>query len=558
MSILGLNTWLHDTAACLVHDGQLVAGIEEERFSRDDKHSSAFPRRAIEFVVKAAPPGTTVEHVAVNLDPERAFQDSQRPASVLLRPGRLLSEHRKAFKHMQRANVRAARDTRHTLRALGLAKDFTFHEVGHHDAHAASTFFVSPFQEAAVLTIDGRGEWATTALYAGRGNALEPLGSVGLPHSVGLLYAAVTEYLGFRRNSDEYKVMGLASYGDPAPFRQAARRLVRSLGQGRFEVAPEGLDAAALEAVFGGPRRVAESALEERHKDVAAALQDVTEEVGLELARHLRERTGMKTLCMAGGVALNCVMNTRILQECGFEGLYVQPASYDAGGALGAAFWVHHQQLRQPRAFVMDRADWGPSYTDEHIERILREGMLRYRRCDDIARDAAALIAAGKIVGWFQGRSEWGPRALGHRSILADPTRPDMQDHVNLRVKHREDFRPFAPSAKAESYRTYFETATDDPFMTTIVPVRPEWRAKLPAVTHVDGTARLQTVDARTNPLYHRLIHEFEALRGVPVVLNTSFNVRGEPMVLTPMDALRCFFTTGIDHLAIGSFVVDK
>jgi carbamoyltransferase len=565
MAILGINAWLHDSAACLVEDGQLVAAVEEERFSRDDKHTSAFPKRAIEYCLRAAGKDVRVTHVAVNLNPMRAFEDSEGAASVLLRPGRLSTLNRKTYKHLLSSNQRVNRETRHVLRACGQGKDFVVAEVGHHDAHAASTFFVSPFEDAAVLTIDGRGEWATTAMYSGTGPHLERLDSIGLPHSLGLLYAAVTSYLGFKRNNDEYKVMGLASYGDPAPFKDRIRRLLRKTGGGRFEVATEYfederalLDGPALCELLGGPRRVAESELETRHKDIAAALQDVTEEVGVELARHLRERTGAKAICLAGGVALNCVMNTRILRECGFEQLYVQPAAYDAGGALGAAFWVQHQELGRPRSFVMDRADWGPSFEDAAIERILREGMLRYRRSEDIARDAAALVADGKIVGWFQGRAEWGPRALGHRSILADPTRPEMQDHVNLRVKHREDFRPFAPSATAEGFRTYFDTVAEDPFMTTIVPVRPEHRAKLPAITHVDGTARVQTVNAKTDPLYHRLITEFEKLRGVPVVLNTSFNVRGEPMVLTPMDALRCFFTTGLDHLAIGSFIVDK
>jgi carbamoyltransferase len=565
MAILGINCWLHDSAACLIEDGQLVAAIEEERFSRDDKHTGSFPNRAIEHCIRTAGKDVQVTHVAFNFSPVRAFDDSERAATLLVRPTRLTSENRKTYRHLQSGHKRYTRAVRQQLRALGKDTNYVVHRVGHHDAHAASTFFVSPHERAAVLTIDGRGEWATTSTYAGVGNRLERLTSIGLPHSVGLLYAAVTNYLGFKRNSDEYKVMGLASYGDPKPFGAQLRRLLRPAGPGRFEVAMEYfehdrvlLDGPALGELLGGPRRVGESELEQRHMDIAAALQDVTEEIGVELARHLHEQTGSDAICLAGGVALNCVMNTRILRECGFKHLYVQPAAYDAGGALGAAFWVQHQELGQPRSFVMDRADWGPSFEDAKIEAILREGMLRYRKSADIARDTAELLADGKIVGWFQGRSEWGPRALGHRSILADPTRPDMQDHVNLRVKHREDFRPFAPSAAVEAFRTYFETDAEDPFMTTVVPVRPEHRAKLPAITHVDGTARVQTVDPVKNPLYHRLITEFARLRGVPIVLNTSFNVRGEPMVLTPMDALRCFFTTGIDHLAIGSFIVDK
>ncbi|MGE0709509.1 MAG: carbamoyltransferase, partial [Planctomycetota bacterium] len=306
------------------------------------------------------------------------------------------------------------------------------------------------------------------------------------------------------------------------------------------------------------PPRVRESELTQRHKDIAAALQERTEEIGVHMARHLQQQTGQKAICLAGGVALNCVMNTRILTDTDFEQIYVQPASYDAGGSLGACFWIYNQILGQPRGPAMNRADLGPSYSDEAIEATLREGLLRYRKCDDVAVETAKLVAAGKIVGWFQGRAEFGPRALGHRSILADPTRPDMQDHVNLRVKHREDFRPFAPSSTAEDYQRYFDAPAQDWFMTKVIPVREEFRERLPAITHVDGTARLQTVQRETNPLYHRMIKELEKLRELPIVLNTSFNVRGEPMVLTPKDALRCFFTTGIDHLAIGSFIVDK
>ncbi len=567
MRVLGLNAWLHDTAACLLDDGAVVAAIEEERFSREDKHTSAFPAKSIAFCMKqAGARGDGLEHLAINLQPIRAFEDAERFARVLARPSALGGTNRKAYKHLLRSVERTERDAGRALKRLGLRPGWQVHTVAHHDAHAASCFFVSPFEQAAVLTVDGRGEWASTGLYVGRGSRLERLDSIGLPHSLGLAYAGVTQYLGFKKNSDEYKVMGLASFGDPARFGPAMRKLLLGRPDGRFEVAAGcledpstgELDVRALEELFGRPRRRPESELGQEHKDLAAALQDVTEEIGLALARHLRQKTGLDKICLAGGVALNCVMNRRILDEGGFTGLYVQPAAYDAGGALGAASWVHHQVLGRPRAWVMDRADFGPAYDDEEIEQVLREGLLRWRRSEDIARDTAELLAQGKIVGWFQGRSEWGPRALGHRSILADPTRPDMQDHVNRRVKHREDFRPFAPSATVESFARYFETTTPDPFMVTIVGVRPEFRAKLPAVTHVDGTARLQTVDAKANPLYHRLLGELERRTGFPVVLNTSFNVRGEPMVLTPRDALRCFFTTGIDHLAIGSYVVDK
>ncbi|MBL4847701.1 MAG: carbamoyltransferase [Planctomycetes bacterium] len=566
MYLLGINCWLHDSAACLIRDGEVVAAVEEERWFRDDKHTGEFPKRSIRYCIEAAnDPGMTVDHVAFNFSPMRAFSESANLGQVVTRPGSYSSLNRKSYKHLSSGLKRYAREARQALRAAGAGDDYDVHEVAHHDAHAASAFFVSPFDEAAVLTLDGRGEWATTTGYYGKGNRLERVFHVGLPYSLGLFYAAMTEYLGFKRNNDEYKVMGLASYGDPSRYREQIKGLILPDGDG-FRIATEHFEersrilypSQALEALFGGPRRVGESEIDQRHKDVAAALQERTEEIGLHMARCLKEKTGARNIAMAGGVALNCVMNTRILNEVPFDEIYVQPAAYDAGGALGAPYWVYHQELGRPRTFVMDRANFGPEFSDDTIEAILKEGLLRYRKSEDIAGDTAKLLNEGKIVGWFQGRGEFGPRALGHRSILADPSRPEIQDPVNLRVKHREDFRPFAPSAIEETYQTYFDTKHLDPFMTSVVPVHEEYRSKLPAITHVDGTARLQTVSKATNPLYHEVISKLGELTGIPVVLNTSFNVRGEPMVCTPKDALRCFFTTGIDHLAIGSFIVDK
>jgi len=566
MRILGLNNVIHDAAAVLVEDGELVAAVEEERWFRDDKHTGIFPARSVRFCLERLgdlpPDERHVDRVAVNIAPRRALGDAGSFAASLL-PGHRSRTNRRAHLHLRHYFERTARELRQTLRAAGFRRPARVDAVPHHDAHAASAFFVSPFDEAAVLTVDGRGEWATTSFHRGRDNRLEPLGSLGLPHSLGILYAAFTHYLGFH-DHDEFKVMGLASYGDPARFRGVFRELVHPTDTG-FRLATEHFDehlgsvscGEGVRALLGLEPRVPESELGREHYDLAAALQERTEEIGLHLARLVHARTGSRNLCLAGGVALNCVMNQRILEETDFERIFVQPASYDAGGALGAAYWIHHQELGRPRGFRMDRADYGPEYGDDEIEAVLRAGLLRYRRSDDIARDAAEKIAEGRIVGWFQGRAEFGPRALGHRSILADPTRPDMQDHVNDRVKHREDFRPFAPSAHEERFHEMFEGAPD-PFMTKVVPVREEFREQLPAITHVDGTARLQTVSREANPLYHRLIGEFEKRRGVPVVLNTSFNVRGEPMVCQPKDALRCFFTTGIDHLAIGSFLVDK
>ena len=567
MYILGINSYFHDASVTLLKDGQIVAAIEEERWYRDDKHTTVFPNRSIKYVLEAAnDPNLRIEHVGVNMAPMRCFADAASPSALLRAPLRLNRRNQKNFKHVRKATDEIRRKTKRLLRAQGFPNEFTFHEVPHHDAHAASTFFVSPFDEAAILTVDGNGEWATTTASLGRGASLERLFTIGLPHTVGGVYASVTEYLGFKRNNDEFKVMGLASYGDPARFRESMAKLIYPTEDGGYLVATEFFEikpwhfraGPRFAELFGGPWREPESELEQRHMDVAAALQERTEEIGLHMARHLQQETGLKHLCLAGGVALNCVMNTRILEETDFDEIYVQPASYDAGGSLGAAYYIHHQVLERPRAFVMNRANFGPEFSDEQIERILEEGLLRYRKSADVAQDTAKLLAEGKIVGWFQGRAEFGPRALGHRSILADPTRTDMQDHVNLRVKHREDFRPFAPSSPVEDYQTYFDAPAEDWFMTKVIPVRKEFHERLPAITHVDGTARLQTVRSDTNPLYHKLIKELGKLREVPIVLNTSFNVRGEPMVLTPKDAIRCFFTTGIDHLAIGSFIVDK
>ena len=568
MYVLGVNCWLHDTAAALLRDGAVVAALEEERWYRDDKHTSVFPARSIRWCLQAAQDAElAIDHVAINLSPLRCFGDARGRLDVLFSKGGLRDRrNRRAYRHLRRFGERTAREIRHVLAAAGLGRRFTFHEVPHHDAHAASAFNLSGFEEAAILTVDGLGEWATTTSSMGRGTRIERLATIGLPHSLGTFYASFTDYLGFRRNNDEYKVMGLASFGDPARFRGVFRELIRTTEDGGVDIDTRPFERSAgvlfpgqgLERLFEGPSRVPESELGDRHHDIAAALQEATEEVGVHLARHLQRMTGSTNLCLAGGVALNCVMNTRILAETDFEALYVQPAAYDAGGSLGAASWATHQILGLPREAVMDRTSYGPAYGDHEIEALLRDGMLRFRRSDDIAQDTAQLLADGKIVGWFQGGAEFGPRALGHRSILADPTRDDMQDHVNRRVKHREDFRPFAPSVIHEAYRSYFDTEVDDPFMTKVVPVRADQRAKLPAITHIDGTARVHTVKRETNPLYHRMIEEFGRLRGIPVVLNTSFNVRGEPMVLTPQDALRCFFGTGIDHLALGSFIVDK
>lgn len=562
--ILGLNMYFHDSAGALLRDGELLAAIEEERWFRDDKHTDVFPVRSIRFCLAMAGQGATIDHVAIDMEPLRCLRDAHGLWDCLCAPSRLTQKLRFNYFDRRRAIARAWAEVTRTLMRYGANRHFRWHRVAHHDAHAASAFFVSPFDEAAVLTMDANGEWATTTGGIGRGARLTRQWTIGLPDSLGGVYGTVTEHLGFRRNEDEFKVMGLASYGDPAAFRDVFDEALQCDGsvfrvaRRFFEQAEYKLSASAELIRRLGPRRMPDEALTDRHRDIAAALQERLEQIVLHLALQLRAETGQKNLCLAGGVALNCVANARLLEEAGFEELYVQPAAYDAGCALGAALWVRHQILGRPRQFVMTRADYGPEYRDAEIEKILRQGMLSFSRPQDVCADAARLIADGKIVGWFQGRAEFGPRALGHRSILADPTQPEMRDHINARVKHREEFRPFAPAATVEDYQTYFDAHQPDPFMTTICRVREEWKPRLPAITHVDGTARLQTVRADVNPRFHRLLREFAALRGVAAVLNTSFNVAGEPMVLNPQDALRCFFTTGIDHLVIGSYIVNK
>ncbi len=566
-NILGLNLYFHDSAAALIHQGKIAAAIEEERWFRDDKHTAMFPKRSIKYCLQyLAEQHLDVPHVAINMDPIRCLSNSSSIVDLIRHPTRWNKKHWHNFMDRRRACRDIERQIHRAFYEINMAQEFKFHLVAHHDSHAASAFFVSPFEEAAVLSIDANGEWPTTSTYIGRGNRLQSENTLGLPNSLGGLYGAMTTYLGFLRNSDEFKVMGLAAYGDASRYRDAMRELIYPSGDGFFTLNKNYFDYAdykiaankKMQALLNCPPRVPGSELTDQHKAIAAALQKRTEEIAIHVLRGLQQRSGLKKLCLAGGVALNCVMNTAILNNTDFEELFIQPASHDAGSAMGAAYWVYHQILGYKRDFVMDRVDFGPSYSDDDIEKILWAGLLRYQKSDNITEDTAKLLAQGKIVAWFQGRAEFGPRALGYRSILADPTRIDMQDHLNLRVKHREDFRPFAPASTIEDYARYFDTASEDFFMTKICDVKREFREGLPSITHVDGTARLQTVRSESNPLFHQLIREFEKLRGVPVIINTSFNVNGEPMVLTPQDAIRCFFTTGIDHLAMGNFIIGK
>jgi carbamoyltransferase len=578
MYILGINAYHGNASAAIIADGRLVAAVEEERFSRV-KYAAGFPSAAIRYCLDAA--GITlseVDHIAIPRNPWA------RLATKLLYALKMPSFARERAKVMaQFVGIPEA-----LSKAFDVPPDkirAKYHRIEHHQAHLASTFFVSPFDEAALLSADGLGDFASTMWGTGRGNRMHIDGVIAFPHSLGMYYTAVSQYLGFRKFGDEYKVMGLAAYGEPA-YLDEFRQIVRTNGGVGFRL---GLDyfkhhrtgpemtwrdadkTPELGAMFSdymaerlGPARDPAAPVEKAHRDGAASLQARLEEVLFEMLRALHDRTKQKAVCLAGGVAFNCVANGRIFDQTPFEQIFVQPAAGDAGLAIGAAYFVHHQILGLPRSFVMEDAYWGPGYSLEQMRsavaasRLQSEGMeISELHESVIAKEAAKEIAAGKILGWFQGRAEWGPRALGNRSIVADPRRPDMKDILNARIKHREMFRPFAPSILAEATGEYFEKSYPCPFMTQAYSVRPEKREAIPAPTHVDGTGRLQTVTYAANPRYWGLIREFANLTGVPVVLNTSFN-DNEPIVCRPEEAIDCFLRTKMDVLVLGDILVRK
>lgn len=561
MNILGIGGFSHDSSAVLVCDGKLVAGVAEERLSRV-KHQGGVPRRAVRYCLEAAGLGPEdVDHIGAYMCPLRRlgrrlpYRIGKLARSPVYSVGFIGYELWHNAQYV--LGMRSLRGTRTRL-----------HFLEHHPAHAASAFLVSPFDRAALLTVDYIGEWAATWAGIGEGTTLEKLRAANYPNSLGVFYSAITDYLGFRRASDEYKVMGLASYGEPE-YYDAFRKIIRARPDGWYDVdvswlichylpgSIKGYFSRKFIERFGPPRKKGEP-LEARHRNIAASAQRVLEDSVLRLAGWLHERTGLRRLCLAGGVALNCAMNGRLLRESPFEEIYVQPAAGDDGIGIGAAFRLHYALTGTQRSFVMEDACIGPSCSAAEIEAFLDGAKIVYDKPRDVEQRAAELIAEGKIVGWFQGRMEFGPRALGSRSILADPTRPEMKDLLNRYVKHREDFRPFAPSCLEERAGEYFADCRSSPFMLFVYPVRPEMQARVPAITHVDGTARVQTVSRAVSPRYYRMIEAFEKLRGVPMVLNTSFNVMGEPIVNTPADAVRCFYSTGMDALAIGDCVVLK
>ncbi len=577
--ILGINAYHGDASAVLLCDGQLVAAIEEERYRRV-KHWAGFPSRAIAGVMAlGGVTGRDIAHVAVSRNP-RAHLARKAWYTLCHRPGRRVVADRIG-------NARAVGGIAAPLAsALGLPVHAVppVHHVEHHRAHLASGFFVSPFDEAACCAIDGFGDFVSTSMGIGQGTALDIVGRVYFPHSLGALYTAVTQYLGFHGYGDEFKVMGLAPYGKPTVVPEL-RRLIQLRDGGAFELDlrffrhwsdgvtmewREGyptmgpMYTAALEELLG-PARDPGAPVTPRHEDIAHSLQVVYEESALHVLTGLWERTRMPALCLAGGCAMNSVANGKIRARTPFRRVYIQPAAGDNGTALGAAYDVWHRVLRGGRGFAMQHAYWGPAHSETDALGRLPAGddngcTFTVDRCpsaDAVARATARLIADGNVVGWYQGRMEWGARALGNRSIVADPRRSDVRELINTRIKFREKFRPFAPSVAVEALDRYFEGAVADPFMIQVYPVREDRRAQIPAVTHVDGSGRLQTVDATTNPAYYRLIKEFEALTGVPIVLNTSFN-ENEPIVETPTQALDCFLRTRMDAIVLNNVIVRR
>ncbi len=578
--LLGLNAYHGDSSACLVVDGRLVAAAEEERFRRI-KHWAGFPSEAVRYCLREAGLRLPdVGHVAMNRDPranlvrKALFAARYRPGTVSVR-----SRLRNAFRI---GGIRSAFASE--LRDLGDLRA-PVHPVEHHRAHLASAFFVSPFERAAVVSVDGFGDFVSTMWAGGEGRTLRVHGQVRFPHSLGLLYLALTQYLGFPRYGDEYKVMGLAAYGKPR-LTNELRRLIRLESGGRFRLdlryfrhQAEGVSmvwengeptigaafSAELERLLG-PARRPEGPVEARHQDIAASLQAVFEEAFFHVLRAAHHHARCPELALAGGCAMNSVANGKIYANTPFKRLYVQSAAGDAGGAIGAAFYVLHHVLGRPRSFVMDHAYWGPRSGPEAIDRLieLKKAELAAAGCsveevDSAGRceRAAKAIADGKVVGWFQGRMEWGPRALGNRSILADPRRADMKDILNHKIKRRESFRPFAPSVLREAVPEWFEVDDDVPFMLQVYPIRAEKRPLVPAVTHVNGSGRLQTVGPAENPLYYGLIRAFRERTGVPMVLNTSFN-ENEPVVCRPEEALDCFLRTRMDVLVLEDRWIER
>ena len=560
MDILGISYNYHDAAASLVRDGVPIAAAEEERFSRV-KHDARFPQNAIRFCLREG--GISPSDLA-------AVAFYEKPARKLERVLRIGAGEFPASARLVAGQLASIVDdgllvSRKLAESIGYEGSVLYCE--HHLSHAASAFYCSEFDRAAILTVDGVGEWATCSQFVGDGRTIEKQREIHYPDSLGLLYSALTAYLGFRVNDDEYKVMGLASYGQPRFAAQIERLIVR-FEDGSFALDPtyfsftrdsETMYTGALIELLG-PARLAAEHIEARHADIASSLQAVTEQTMIGLARSVQADTSCSDLCLAGGVAYNCVANSAVLANSGFDRVFVQPAAGDNGAALGAALWAYHEVFEAPRLARRHDTLLGPSFSDDDILDALQAAGVHSEQLSDdaLCRRVADLIARDLIVAWFQGRMEFGPRALGSRSILANPCSPGTKDALNRRVKLREDFRPFAPAVVEEEAARYFEIDEPSPFMLFTPRVREEWTARIPAVTHVDGTARVQTVSATQNRLFHKLITCFADISGIAVLVNTSFNIRGEPIVCTPQEAINCFLGTDIDFLAIGSFLASK
>ncbi len=586
VTILGISAYYHDAAACLIQDGRIVAAAQEERFTRK-KHDADFPRHAIQYCLQEA--GLSVDQLDYVAFYDKPFIKFNRILdSYLTFAPRGISSFLKAIPLWLRKKLWIPDLIQ---KELGYSGTILFPE--HHESHAASAFFVSPFEKAAFLTIDGVGEWATASYGVGEGNRLRILAELQFPHSLGLLYSAFTYFLGFKVNSGEYKVMGLAPYGEPRYVQRILDHLIDLREDGSFKMNleyfayPVGLRMTTDRFVelFDGPPRQPEGPLTQRDMDLARSIQEVTEEIMLRMARHVKAETGERYLVLAGGVALNCVGNGKLLRAGIFDDIWIQPAAGDAGGALGAALIAYHHYLNQPTAPKKGRdlqqgSYLGPQYSNEAIKQFLEEHQLPYhfKEREALLDTVSDALIAGKVIGWFQGRMEFGPRALGNRSILGDARSPEMQRKINLKIKFRESFRPFAPSVLADHVSDWFELDRESPYMLLVAPVKQDKRlpvpqaaqnlqglgklqvvrSQIPAVTHVDYSARIQTVRREDNPLYYDLIHTFYQKTGCPVIVNTSFNVRGEPIVATPLDAYRCFMRTEMDMLVLGNFVLLK
>jgi carbamoyltransferase len=571
MYTLGINAAFHDSSACIIRDGQLLAAAEEERFThiKHGKRPVPFstyelPFHAIDYCLSVAGIHLKeIDKIGYSFNPKLMLNGHAKDDTIALplQPNAYTkskdwySEWDPLFlSFIVNAPGQLADGYPHHLQKRFMGADAhpdKWQFVDHHLAHASSAFLPSPYQEAAVLTIDGRGEHTTTSYYLGQNNNLNLLSDVRMPNSLGLLYENVTTYLGFLHSSDEYKVMALASYGKPSYVKEF-RSIIHVGDNGNYTI-----DEVNLEDMFG-PARKRSDPFTEKHFDIAHSLQKVLEETVLQLVHWFHDATKLPNLCLAGGVALNCVLNAVIRDKGPFKNIWVQPAAGDAGTALGAALWLdaqHHNGSGQ--RFNMEHAYWGPEYSDDDIEQFLKWTKVPYRKLDNIAEEAAKILAQDKVIGWYQGRMEFGPRALGSRSILASPISQDMQARLN-EIKDREDFRPVAPVVLEEDAPEWFDQASYSPFMLFVYNVKPDKADKIPAVRHVDGTARIQTVNQRQHKLYYDLLTEFKKLTGVPVLVNTSFNTRGEPIVCTPRDAIECFWTSPFDALVINSFLLEK